>query len=113
MSKEPAAIVGTITALVSALLVFAKAFGVNLTDDQQEAIRGLVAVVAPLIAAFVIRALVVSPEAAGEAVANAKRQDPMTKTVPEIKVQGFKEAAAKHLNESPAMIDWHPPVEAH
>lgn len=62
MDKEPAIIVGTITAIVSTVLVLLKSFGVGISEDQQNAIRGLVAVVAPLIAAFVIRGFVVSPK---------------------------------------------------
>lgn len=68
MSREPAAIVGFITALVSALLTFAKAMGLDITEEQQDAVRGLVAVAAPVVAALVIRSFVVAPDTA-EAIA--------------------------------------------
>jgi hypothetical protein len=58
--KEPALIVGTIMAIVAAGLTFAQEFGVDLTDGQQDAIKNLVAVLAPLIAALIIRGLVYS-----------------------------------------------------
>lgn len=72
MDKEPAIIVGTITAIVSAVLVLLQSFGVGITDGQQNAIRGLVAVVAPLIAAFVIRGVVFSPKTHERAVNEAR-----------------------------------------
>ena len=71
MNKEPAAIVGTITAIVSALLVFAKAFGLSITEDQQDAIRGLVAVAAPLVAGLVIRSFVTPTERAQDRIDEA------------------------------------------
>lgn len=61
MNKEPLITVGSITAIVAALLVFLKAMGVNITDDQQEAIRNLVAVLAPITLALVARQFVYSP----------------------------------------------------
>jgi hypothetical protein len=114
MSREPAAIVGLITALVSAVLVFLESFGVNLTDEQSDSIRGIVAVVAPLIAAFVIRSFVVSPASAGEAVAIAKQEPAATNVIPEIKVGGYKQAVVDNL---PATVDertikWRPKVSA-
>lgn len=42
-----------ITALVSAILVLLSAFGVPITEDQQSAINGLVAIVAPLVIGLV------------------------------------------------------------
>lgn len=53
--REPAVIVGTITALVTAGVACAVAFGMDLTDDQQSAILGVAAVVAPLLAAIITR----------------------------------------------------------
>ena len=85
MNKEPAAIVGSATAIVSAILVFLKAFGVNITDDQQEAIRGLVAVVAPLIAALIIRSFVVSPETAQTKVDEGYASGQVGGPVPSVK----------------------------
>lgn len=53
--REPAAILGTITAGVAAVITLAVAFGLDLTDEQTAAILGVVAVVAPLVAAFLTR----------------------------------------------------------
>lgn len=112
MSKEPAAIVGAITAIVSAVLVFLESFGVSLTDDQQAAIRGIVAVVAPLIAAVVIRNFVVSPASAGEAVAIAKTIDPASATVPDVSVSGYRAAVVEALPgvTAQSQVNWQPKV---
>lgn len=58
--KEPAIITGTVIAIVAAALTFAQAFGFDLTDGQQDAIKNLVAVLAPLVAALIIRGMVYS-----------------------------------------------------
>lgn len=55
MKNEPALKVGTITAIVSALLALAAAFGLNLSADQTAAIVGAVAVLAPIVAAWFTR----------------------------------------------------------
>lgn len=64
IKTEPLLTVGAITAAVSAALVFAKSMGLDITDDQQEAIRNLVAVLAPLVLAGIARQLVFSPAGA-------------------------------------------------
>lgn len=64
MNKEPLITVGGITAIISAILVFLKSFGVDISDDQQEAIRNLVAVLAPVVLALVARQFVYSPNSA-------------------------------------------------
>lgn len=78
MSTEPSTIVGFITAFVAALISLAVAFGFDLTDDQRNSILGLTAVVAPLIAAVIIRSRVFSP-ASTKAIAEEAAQ---TGTVP-------------------------------
>lgn len=55
MKNEPVITVASITALVAALIALLIAFGVNLSDQQQAAIMGVVAVVGPLVAAFIAR----------------------------------------------------------
>lgn len=62
MSQEPAALVGTITGLAAAILTALIAFGVDLDQTQHDALLGLVAVAAPIIAGIVIRGKVYSPE---------------------------------------------------
>lgn len=58
MRTEPLITVSTVTALVAAVLGSLVAFGVDLSDDQQKAILGLTAVVAPLVVGLVARSKV-------------------------------------------------------
>lgn len=60
-TKEPLVSAGIIVTVVAAILVFLQEFGVNLTDGQQDSIKNLVAVLAPIILAFIARGLVFSP----------------------------------------------------
>lgn len=55
MNREPAAIIGSITAAASAIIALVVAFGLDLSDEQTAAILGVVAVVAPIVAGFVTR----------------------------------------------------------
>ncbi|GAB3817598.1 hypothetical protein [Micromonospora zhanjiangensis] len=59
--SEPLVSVGAITAGVTAVLALLIAFGLNISDGQQSAILGVVAVVAPLVAALAGRSRVWSP----------------------------------------------------
>lgn len=61
MRTEPAAIIGGITAFVTALLGLLVAYGVDVSQQQQTAILGVTAVVAPLLASLVIRYNVYAP----------------------------------------------------
>jgi hypothetical protein len=58
MKNEPLVTVATITALVTACIGLLTAFGLDLTSDQQTAILGVVAVVAPLVVAAFTRSKV-------------------------------------------------------
>ena len=58
-NTEPAITVAAITAGVTAVLALLAAFGLPLTDQQQTAILGVVAVIAPLVVGFIARRLVV------------------------------------------------------
>ena len=58
MTREPLVTVGAITAAVAACIGLLVAFGVDLTGDQQTAILGVVAVVAPLVVAALTRSKV-------------------------------------------------------
>lgn len=60
-SSEPLWSVGGVTAAVTAVLAVVTAFGLPLTDAQQAAILGLVAVVAPLVVALIGRTRVYAP----------------------------------------------------
>jgi len=53
--REPAIVIGLVTAAVAAILVLLAAFGVNLTPEQQVAVIGVIAGVGPLITAWVTR----------------------------------------------------------
>lgn len=53
--REPAVIAGTIVAIIAAIITLVVAFGVNLTETQTEAILGLAAVLAPILAALLTR----------------------------------------------------------
>jgi hypothetical protein len=58
MKKEPAITVGSITALVVAVLALAASFGLHLSDEQRNAIVGVLAVVGPIVAGYVTRSKV-------------------------------------------------------
>jgi len=49
MKREPVITVASLTAVVSAVITLAVSFGLDLSDDQRQAILGVVAVVAPLV----------------------------------------------------------------
>ena len=66
LRTEPARLIGAVTALVTAGIALLVAFGVPLTDTQQIAILSVVAAVAPLLAALVIRERVYAPATVAE-----------------------------------------------
>ncbi len=55
MTTEPLLTIAGLTALASAIVALAVAFGVPLSADQSQAVFGFVAVIAPLIVGFVAR----------------------------------------------------------
>ncbi len=55
METEPLLTIAGVTALVAALIAVGAAFGLPLTTDQQTAVLGLVAVVAPIVVGLVAR----------------------------------------------------------
>lgn len=57
--NEPALTVGGLSALAAAVIALLVAFGAQITPEQREAILGLVAVVAPIAVAVLIRPHVV------------------------------------------------------
>ncbi|MGX4657115.1 hypothetical protein ACWCHM_26200 [Micromonospora sp. SCSIO 07396] len=60
-ATEPLVTVGVVTAAVTAVLALLTAFGLPVSDEQQTAILGVVAVVAPLVVMAVGRSRVWSP----------------------------------------------------
>jgi len=53
--REPAIVIGLVTAAVAAILVCIAAFGIHISPEQQVAIIGVIAGVGPLITAWVTR----------------------------------------------------------
>jgi hypothetical protein len=88
LDKEPAVIVSTLTAFITALVGFGAAFGLDLTDAQRNAVIG---VVAPAVAVIfllgpIIRQFVFSPHTVQQKVTEAAAkgatgevQSPVTK----------------------------------
>lgn len=68
MATEPARVIGGAIAAVSAIVALLVAFGVDFTADQQAAILGVVATLAPLVAALIIRSRVFSPRTVSKLV---------------------------------------------
>ncbi|MCX4474802.1 hypothetical protein OOK41_31575 [Micromonospora sp. NBC_01655] len=60
-ATEPLVTVGVLTAAVTAVLALLVAFGLPISDAQQTAILGVVAVLAPLVVSLVGRGRVWSP----------------------------------------------------
>lgn len=84
MNKEPLLTTGTITAIVVAILVFLKEMGVHITDGQQDAIRNLVAVLAPFILALIARQFVFSPNTVQNKVDQAYSATPGVDPKPKV-----------------------------
>ncbi len=63
MKSEPALTVGSVTALFTALLGMAVAFGADISDEQKNALLGAVTAAVPiiLVMAGIIRQVVYSP----------------------------------------------------
>ena len=74
MEKEPARIIGAITGAATAIIALLVAFGLDLTQEQQAAILGVVAVVAPVVAGVVIRQHVYPPATVDRIEARAVEQ---------------------------------------
>lgn len=55
MKREPAITVGTVSAAVAAILALLVAFGLDVTEEQQTAILGVVAALGPIVAGVLIR----------------------------------------------------------
>lgn len=76
LPEEPLLGVGTITGLASAVIAVLVAFAVPLSQGQQVAILGLVAVVAPLVVAGVARRKVFAPATVRTLLANRRAPTP-------------------------------------
>jgi hypothetical protein len=60
-NKEPLLTVGVIVTGISVILSFLKSFGVDITQEQQDAIRDVAVWVAPIVLALIARQFVFSP----------------------------------------------------
>lgn len=79
MNTEPSAIIGTITAFVAAAIALVTAYGLDMSDAQRDAVLGMTAVLAPLIAALIIRSKVFAP-ATVDRLANGRAPDDVDAT---------------------------------
>jgi len=61
MDREPVLTIAAISAIVTAVIALAVAFGAPLTDDQQKAVLALVAALAPVAAGLWARRHAYSP----------------------------------------------------
>jgi hypothetical protein len=82
--QEPAITAGTITALVAALLALVAAFGLPVTPQQRDAILGLVAVVAPIAVAVLVRPQVTPNKKADVRVMEAIAMSPVVVAPPPV-----------------------------
>lgn len=73
MKTEPAITVASITAAVTAILALLVAYGFDVSDEQQQAILGIVAVLAPIIVGIVTRQNVWAPASVGTVKQDAYR----------------------------------------
>lgn len=58
MKTEPLITTGVIVALVAATIALLRAFGVPISEEQQEAIKALLVVLAPILVAIIARSYV-------------------------------------------------------
>lgn len=84
IKTEPAVVVSTVTALLTALLGFGAAFGLDLSDAQRNAVIGVVAPAVAVIALVgpVIRGFVYSPSSTQELVIAARETGTAGETPP-------------------------------
>jgi hypothetical protein len=75
LKTEPAVLVSTVTALLTALIGFGAAFGLDLSEDQRNAVIGVVSPAVAVIALIgpVIRGMVYSPESTQKLVDAAEK----------------------------------------
>ena len=71
LDREPSVLIGGITAFVTAAIGLLVAFGLDIDQQQQTAILGMTAVLAPAIAGIVIRFRVFSPSTVEKLSADA------------------------------------------
>ena len=75
MTREPAVIISTITAFLTAAIGLGLAFGLEISEEQQDAMLKMLAATVTLLAAIgpIIRTFVFSPKSTQELVSNAEQ----------------------------------------
>lgn len=68
MATEPARVVGLVTGVVTSVVALLVALGIDISPELTTAILGLLATLGPIVAGFVIRSKVYSPETVREMV---------------------------------------------
>ncbi len=71
LKSEALLTVGGLGTAITAVIVLLRSFGVPLTDDQQNAINGLVAVLAPIVIGLIGRQFVYAQDTTQQLVDNA------------------------------------------
>lgn len=71
MNDDPSALWGSVVTTVGATVALLVAFGVELTDQQVQAVLGVFAAVGPLVTALLIRRTAWRPSSVRRAVAEA------------------------------------------
>lgn len=71
MKSEALITVGSVGSLVAAVIVLARSFGLDISDEQQNAVLGFVAVAGPFVVALVGRQFVFSQNTTQDLVNNA------------------------------------------
>ncbi len=61
LTTEPAITIGAVTAVIGAIISLLVALGLDISNEVQNALLGLIAVGAPLVSAILTRARVYSP----------------------------------------------------
>ena len=74
MQKEPAVIISTLTSLITAIVGFGLAFGLDISEEQKDAMIKMVAAMVTTIAVLgpIIRQFVFSPKSTQELVNKAE-----------------------------------------
>lgn len=89
MKTEPSVLTGTAVAVATAAIALLVSFGLGLTLEQQNAILGFIAVVAPIVGSFIVR----------------RRVTPNSKVVETVEPDGSRVAGAASPLPTGTVID--------
>lgn len=85
MQSNPAIAIGTIGTIIGTIIVLLRSFGLDITTDQESALKDFALIVIPLVTGLVIRGFVISPATATEKVAEAHKSGQVDGPVPSVK----------------------------